>query len=679
MNFNFIKTVLGSPSAIGLGIAVAIACPSSAGAVAPTTTVGVPASGPGSRESALRRVVALLDYVAGDYARAVGEGGQILAADEYREQLGFVFEAARELRAEGGDEGRALAVRLDGLLARIEEKRPPSLVGPLARALRDEVSQRFGIILLPAQMPDLARGAALFEVACQSCHGAGGHLPATLAELQLSTKPMAFASAEETRPLTPQRAFSASTYGVPNTAMPGYEEAYDDKARWDLAYYVLSLARGPGSAKGVALARTALVPTSYRELAVLSNEALEERLGKAGLSPEGRDEVLRALRGGPFSEEGASALPGRLGAARRAIADAAAIAGKGDRETARRAVLSSYLDDFEPHEPTLRARDGALVTSIERAYLELRSALEEPRANPAPAFETLDGLLAKADASAGSSGSLLPFVAALAIALREGVEAALLVAALLALLRKAGRERDAKAVHLGWAAALALGVATWFLSGAVLSLSGMKRELAEGVVQLVTAALLLWASHWLLAAASAKRLIGFLHARATRGSALVVFGLAFGAIYREMFETVIFFRGLLLESAGAGHAVLFGALTGLALLAVLVAVFQKVGKRLQPRPLLLACGVLLCGLAVVMVGNGTRALQEIGALPVKVWSGVRLPALGLFGTREGLLAQALVLFGLIASALWSVRQRKKREARQPQPPTGSGPAAAQPG
>ena len=187
-----------------------------------------------------------------------------------------------------------------------------------------------------------------------------------------------------------------------------------------------------------------------------------------------------------------------------------------------------------------------------------------------------------------------------------------------------------------------------------MGISGAKRELVEGIGQLVTAALLLYASHWLLAAASAKRLVSFLSEHAVRaGSSAVVFGLAFAAIYREMFEVVLFFRGLLLEAPGQGGAVALGALCGLVALVGLVALFQKVGKRLRPRPLLLTCGVLLCVLAVLMVGNGVRALQEIGAVPLTVWTGFQLRALGMYGTREGMIAQAVVLFVLIGSALWS--------------------------
>src|SRR5207302_1435093 len=148
----------------------------------------------------------------------------------------------------------------------------------------------------------------------------------------------------------------------------------------------------------------------------------------------------------------------------------------------------------------------------------------------------LDGLLEKADArSAG--GGLVAFVGALAIALREGVEAALLVAAMLALLRKAGRERDADAVHVGWVSA---------------------------------------------------------------------------------------------SLAGTGAAVAAGAAAGLLTLVGLVAAFQRVGRRLRPRPLLLSCGILLCALAVLMVGHGVRSLQILGAVPLTIWGAFQVPALGLY-------------------------------------------------
>jgi high-affinity iron transporter len=297
---------------------------------------------------------------------------------------------------------------------------------------------------------------------------------------------------------------------------------------------------------------------------------------------------------------------------------------------------------------------------VESGFLAMRAAIDAGKDVDDSAAK-LDALLEKADARP-PGGGLVAFIAALAIALREGMEAALLVAAMLALLRKAGRLRDAHAVHVGWVSALLAGAVTWWGSGLLLlHLSGAHRELAEGVLQLVTAALLLYASHWLLASLSAKRLVSFLSARTlAAGSAAVIFGLTFVAVYREMFETVLFFRGLLLETPGKGGAVAAGALVGLCALVALVALFQRLGRKLKPRPLLLTCGLLLCGLAVLMVGNGVRSLQVLGALPLTVWGAFQLPALGLYATREGLLAQAFVLVALLGSALWSALRRRDK-------------------
>jgi high-affinity iron transporter len=617
---------------------------------------------PAEPVQSLRRAVALLDYVAGDYGRSVGPAGEVLSPVEFAEQQEFVLEALREVRADAGPSGDDLVRRLETLLSRVKARAAPAEVAGAARALRDEIAQRYKVALLPARPPDLARGRALYAESCAACHGADGHAPPKEAH-ELSTQPTSFAVESEVEELSPQRIFSATTYGVPNTAMPGYEDSLDDAQRWDLSYFVLSLAhRAPADVRrGLSLSRAALIQSGYREIATQTDAALRSRLAAAGLSSQDAEAALAALRTGPFAEEDAKGAG--LAEVRRDLAHALAQAKAGDRDGARRTVISGYLDHLEPHEPAMRARDGEMVAEIERQFLSLRSSLDGPKdgaggrggGDPEAIVARLDSLLERADAR-GPGGALVAFVAALAIALREGVEAALLVAALLAILRKAGRSRDASAVHLGWIAALALGAVTWWATGALLvGISGAKRELVEGIGQLVTAALLLYASHWLIAAASAKRLVSFLSEQAVRaGSAAVVFGLAFVAIYREMFEVVLFFRGLLLESPGQGGAVALGALCGLVALAALVALFQKVGKRLRPRPLLLTCGVLLCVLSVLMVGNGVRALQEIGAIPLTVWSGFELRALGIYGTREGLIAQAVVLVILIGSALWSV-------------------------
>lgn len=601
-------------------------------------------------EPQLRRAVALLDYVAGDYASAVSAQGVVLSASEHQEQIGFVEDAAREVRSEAGARGEDLARKLDALARDVAARAPPPAVVAQARAIREEIVQRFHVVLLPVHAPDLAHGAQVYAQSCAACHGADGKPVTTL---ELETKPPDFSSAKGVAALAPQRIFSATTYGVPRTQMPAFDVGLSDADRWDVAFFVLTLAHPDGSAHGLELAHAALVPTRYRDLASLSDDALSAKLVSAGLSPQEQEEAIAAVRKGPF-EEPSQALPAQgLAQARHGVMRAAALARKGDKDAARRALISAYLDNLEPHEAVLRARDNALVAEIESAFLSLRAAIDRGEDPDAPAAR-LDALLEKADVR-GPGGALVAFVAALAIALREGVEAALLVAAMLALLRKAGRARDANAVHVGWISALAAGFVTWWLSGVLLArISGAHRELIEGVLQLVLAALILYASHWLFAAMSSRRIFSTFFQRSMAGaSSAVVLGITFIAVFREMFEVVLFFRSLVIESPGQGGAVLFGALAGLLALFLLVVVFQRLQRKLKPRPLLVSCGVILSGLAVLMVGNGVRSLQLQGALPLTVWGAFQVPALGLYATREGVLAQVFVLLTLGLSALWT--------------------------
>jgi high-affinity iron transporter len=657
-------------------------------------------------EGDLRRAVGLLDYVAGDYGRAVSPQGVVLSESEFEEQRGFVREAAREVRAATGAEGEPVAARLDRLAQLVDGKGAPQEVSREARALRDEIAQRFRVAILPVAPPQLARGAKLYAESCAACHGATGHPPPPEA-LALSTQPPAFAVPAEVAALSPQRAFSAVTYGVPKTAMPAFDDAYDDAARWDLAFYVLSLAHPAGDAgRGLALARAARLDTSYRALAAQTNGELADQLGQKGLAEADSAEVIAALRGGPFEAERADSST--FAQVRRDLHGALELSRRGDREGARRAVISAYLEHFEPGEPALRARDPGLTTEIEQSFLAVRQTLEardadrdraalapasgggglpggDPPAagagnpatgsSPQSAIDRLDALLEQAARTGTGTSGLVAFLASLAIALREGVEAALLVGLLLALLRKSDRGSETRAVHLGWGTALLVGALTWWASGALLHLTGTSRELTEGLLQLATAALLLWASHWVLAATHARKLVGLISTRTlSSGSTAVVFWLAFGAVYREMFEVVVFFRGLLFDTPGGGRFVLAGAAVGLLLLALLVFVFQGLGRKLKLRPLLLTCGILLCGLAVMMVGNGVHALQEADLVPVRVWGGFQLPSFGIYPTREGLLSQAAVLIGLVGSALWTLL----REFEGPAVPSAGTPRRASP-
>src|SRR5215469_16649114 len=111
-------------------IIISIAAPAVVAAAAEAPRVSTQAP-PASTQ--LRRAVALLDYVATDYARAVSPQGEVLSPAEHQEQVGFVQDAARELRDDLGVQGEELAARCDALAREVAARASPERVAQEAR------------------------------------------------------------------------------------------------------------------------------------------------------------------------------------------------------------------------------------------------------------------------------------------------------------------------------------------------------------------------------------------------------------------------------------------------------------------------------------------------------------------------------------------------------------------
>src|SRR5215467_645985 len=155
------------------------------------------AADPAAQERA-GRAGALVSYVAGDYAAAVGLRGEVLSPEELAEQGQFVREAAAELRSSAAED---LASELDALAARIDARAPPQEVIGGAQRIAARIAQRFELAMLPPARPDLRRGQRLYRQACAACHGKDG-APPPPERLPLPTRPIAFASRVDTARLT---------------------------------------------------------------------------------------------------------------------------------------------------------------------------------------------------------------------------------------------------------------------------------------------------------------------------------------------------------------------------------------------------------------------------------------------------------------------------------------------
>ena len=610
----------------------------------------------------------LLDYIAVDYAGAV-EDGQVISDFEYAEMREFSGTVAERLAQLPEHEARpGLLEQAAALQAAVEAKADPVEVERLARALAEGLLQAYPVPQAPAQVPDLAAGEPLYQQYCSTCHGATGAGDGAAASA-LDPPPIDFTDAARARARSVFALQQVIEHGLEGTSMVSYAQL-PEAEQWALAFHVGQIAFPENIvARGEALwTQRADLRAQVPDLAALVS-ALPG--GFAGLDQADADALTAYLRRHPeavvASAVEATGSGETLALARTRLDEGMAAYAAGDARAARDKFLSSYLDGFEPVEPMLATRDRKLLVEVEEAMIALRAAagkgagVDEVQAQVA----IIHGLFGRAEAALDNSGddkagATTAFVGALTILLREGLEALLLVIAMVAFLRKAERTDAMPYVHAGWIGALLAGGVTWLAATRLIEISGASRELTEGFAALIAAVVLVSVGIWMHGKSQAdawQRYIRETMSRAlSRGSAWFLFGLSFLIVYREAFETVLFYAAL--WSQGNHPAVLAGAATAVVALFAIGWAMLGFSRRLPFGKFFAISAILIAILAVVLAGKGVAALQEAGWVPASLVAFPRFELLGVHPTTQGLLVQAAVLAVLVAGFWWNGRQAR---------------------
>ena len=605
----------------------------------------------------------LLDYIAVDYAEAV-EDGEVTNALEYAEMLEFSASVSARMtalpagprRSELVSESRSLA---ETITARVE----PAIVSRDARRLASKLIAAYPIPLAPDTVPDLARGAALYAQNCASCHGmtGGGDGPAADG---LDPAPIAFSDVARARERSLFALYQVIGQGLEGTAMPGFAEL-SAKDRWSLAYHTGSIAFAEVERGRRIWIEDASIRAIIPDLTTLSG--LTPAAANEAIGADRAEAVIAFLRAHPETLEKGTA--GSLTLARDRLRESLAAYEMGNVEEARELALSAYLDGFEPLEGVLSTRDAGLMASIETAMAELRSAIGRgaPVATVAQKVSALDDLFFRAETvlASDNASETAAFLGAFTILLREGLEALLIVIAMIAFLRKAEKTEVLRYVHGGWIAALGAGGLTWAAATYLIGISGAGRELVEGFGSLFAALVLLSVGIWMHGKSQAgewQRYIQKTMQRALgRGSAWFLFGLAFLVVYREVFETILFFAAL--WSQGQAGAILSGAGAAILLLALIAWAMLRYSRRLPISTFFAYSSILIGILAVVLAGKGISGLQEAGLVGITPLPGMpRAPILGLSPALEPVLAQLLTVV-FIGFAYWLNKTKSLRAQR----------------
>ncbi len=597
-----------------------------------------------------QRAAHLLDYIAVDYPEAVRHG-VVINELEYAEQLEFVAQVGTFLEQLEGDPSEGGLADLDGA---IRARADTSRVEELARSLSGAIRSHYGVRVSVRVPPDLEAGAGLFALHCASCHGESGRGDGP-AGVGLDPAPSDLGDPARMDALSPFTLYSTISFGIEGTGMVGYAPTLSEAERLDLTFFAAALSKPPES---VAIGRRMFEEEPGRAAALAENLDRLLDLVPAALGPAERD--LNAFLVSEPDALQSGTLPLEL--ARTRLAESREAHRAGEPRRAVELAVSAYLDGFEPLEAGLSVVDPVLRDEAEAELMAFRNVLRES-AHPETvdaSYERILGIFDRTEAALGTRGlsTRATFLASFAVLTREGLEAILLVAAILGIVSRGQADearRGRRAVHVGWVSALVCGAGTWWVASRLIAISGARREIVEGAAALLAAAVLIWVSYWMFSRLDTERWKAFLAARleaaAARGALWVLGALAFLAVYREAFETVLFYQALAAQGGSDERGALVGGIAAaLAVLAFAAGALLFMGKRLPLRPFFALSSVLLYAFAIVFVGQGIAALQEAGALSAHLVDGApRIPWVGVFPTLQGIGAQAILLvLGLAA-------------------------------
>jgi high-affinity iron transporter len=359
---------------------------------------------------------------------------------------------------------------------------------------------------------------------------------------------------------------------------------------------------------------------------------------------------------------------------------AVAAAERGDRDRAYQLARTAYLDHFERAEVPLRLRNPNLVLDLEFSFAKFRNGIRDgasPSQIRSSAAEIHSGLLDvdRTLADKGFAAPLLAFLFSFTILFREGVEVVLLLAILLGALSAGRASGYRKPLAGGVVAALLATAVTWVLATVVLEIAPVQRELLEGLTAVAAVLVLFTVSFWLVSRLDHQHWLEFMRARVasavSAGSAVAFAGLGFTAVYREGFETVLFYQALSIFAKGLGIYVALGFATAVVAHGAVAYAVLRLGRRIPVKPLLTTGASILLLLSVTFAGNAVRSLQGADWVSVTPVAGdwARLPVFvaeltGIHPTREGLTVQAALLVVYILGAAWvfGVRPWRRRAA-----------------
>ena len=604
-----------------------------------------------TEEDNARMLINLMDYIAKDYQMGVSNG-EVISEFEYAEMHEFVGTAvakADELDASGVlSNEKVIKAELDQLHELIRDTAAATDVAKQADTVKELVLQQGLVALVPDQFPNLEKGKSLFAAQCASCHGTYGAGDGPAGQ-GLNPAPTNFRNKDIMVGVAPFQAYNTIRLGIPGTSMRAFKELSDEEI-WDVAFYVLSLQHLDNRS-----AKTE-IEIDIVDLASLSDEDLKVKYPSANVAAhrsnpqpvEVKKEITATDKAKSLLKKSLLAYESR------------------DKMDALNAALKAYLDGVEPIEAQVQASDNALFGRLEADMMKVRSLIEQDASLEAleiaviTATETINE--AEALLSSSKRGVFDTALLTAGILIREGLEAFFVILAILGVLRKVNIPQATRWIHLGWIAAIVVGMISWFFTDSLMQWSAAERELMEGLIGIFAVGILLYLGYWLHGKTEAGKWKAFVEERiltlVNRNNLIGLSAFSFIVVFREAFESVLFISSL--SAGGEGDSkigILIGFIGSVLLLFFIAVAMLRWFKKLPIKQVFQFSTIMVLTLAVILMGQGIHALQEGGYIGINSFPiNLRISILGIYPTIESILSQVGIV--LLIIGLWKLNERK---------------------
>ncbi len=596
----------------------------------PTFAVAQPAK----LESNVKKIVMMMNIVKKEYHAGIAEG-KIINAAEYEESQVFLEQALdryQKLVNGANPQGQKddLANRFSSLGIKIKAKEDPSVIQSEVNAINSGILKKFNIQLsqTPSEPVSLENGRILYMNNCKVCHGVEGKGDGPIA-LQLDPRPAVLSNPQFTgdKFSKPFDNFQIINVGIANTAMVGWADQFSEKELWDVTYFIRTFSNEnvkiPLLASQVSSTdQKKITNKTFDQVFSLLKQSME--LYRQGLGPE-----------------------------------------------ATESIVDTYLV-YEKVETVLITKQKELALKLESSFgrlqaeIKRKASIELVEKVGQGIFDDLKEAQQVLTQEIGFTGL---FIQSLSIIVREGFEAILIIAALITFLVKSRNRDKLKAIYMGVLIGIIGSFITAYILQEILDISMASQEMMEGVIMLVAVVVLFYVSYWLVSKIEATKwqsyITGKMQKAVSTGSAFTLSMVAFLSVYREGFETVLFYKALYLYAGDTTAGIIPGFVAGCAVLAVVYFLINQLGMRIPVKWFFVVTSFFLYYMAFMFMGKGLHQLQMGGALGITGADFVpEIPWLGIYPTWETFIGQMILVVAYAGALIYTFGIKHERATHE---------------